>query len=161
MYHWDEDLADWTLIGGALDAALNTVTATVTQMGMYTLAPSMPAGQITWTVSSLSATGEKTTATLVSGPLVRNDGSLVPAGTIVHVTLASPGDFSTDGPVPFGLILTGDAQPDVDGVQVLVGADGTVTLNIEVPGSPEEVRIYGFSDIGTAMCDVNVKLIQP
>lgn len=161
MYHWDEDLADWTLVGGTLDAALNTVTATVTQMGMYTLAPAMPAGQISWTVSGVSAAGEKTTATLVSGPLVRNDGSLVPAGTIVHVTLASPSEFSSDGPVPFGLILTADAQPEVDGVQAAVGADGTLTLEIEVPGTPEEVRIYGFADLGTAMCDVNVRLIQP
>src|SRR6185503_18761541 len=42
IYLWNESSADWDFIGGTVDAAANTITTTVTRLGLYTAAPPMP-----------------------------------------------------------------------------------------------------------------------
>jgi hypothetical protein len=86
--------------------------------------------------------------TLTSDPLRRNDGSVVPAGTVVHIV----------GTFPAGVFLTADAQPDVDGMQIVTDADGKLQLQIELPGTPESVAIDAFSDLGTIRGEVIVRI---
>jgi hypothetical protein len=125
----------------------------------------MPAGTLAWTVSTLTRlgtdTGGTTLARLRTDPLRRNDGGPVEPGTIVHVRLYQPGAMDGNGPVSFGRVLTADAQPDVEGTQVLVGADGRVEVEVELPGWPAGVIVFAFSDVGTAGSDEVVPLEQP
>ncbi len=164
LYRWDGDRGDWTLVDGLVQPLANTVTASVDRLGTYTLAPPMPAGALTWSVASVSQAGSgadtKTVARLRTAPLMRNDGQPVAAGTVVHVSLQPEGAGGADL-VSFGRVLTADAQPEVEGAQVVVGADGCVEIEIEVPGTPESIRVISFSDVGTAGGNALVVLWLP
>jgi PKD repeat protein len=156
IYEWSEQEADWMLVGGTVDASTNVVTAQVSRLGVYTLAPPMPAGPITWTVTNVSRiTGSdpassKTIVRLRSNPVRRNDATPVAAGTLIHVVSAAPGQSGESGAVPFGAILTADASPVLDGVQVALAPDGVMEIEVELPGTPDVMEILAFSDIGTA-----------
>jgi hypothetical protein len=139
LYRWNAERLDWDLIPGSLDTVANTVTATVTQLGTFTLAPRMPAGAITWTAAG---------GTLTSEPILTNDGQ-VAAGVLVHVALDTAG----------AVITTPDLDSGQDGVQVLTDANGRITLQIQVPPGATSVAVLAFSDLGTASCDTVVDLV--
>jgi len=97
-------------------------------------------------------TGANDTATrrfvVTSGPLVTNDGQPVPDGTLYSVRALSAGDPSTD----FGTILTADADPALDHVQVAV-VGGRIQFEVEYPapnGSFVPGQIVVYSTAGTA-----------
>jgi hypothetical protein len=164
IYRWNDELGDWSLVGGEVHADLNTVTASVIQLGNFTLAPPMPAGPLVWAVAALTQVGSgpdvKTVARLRTEPLRRNDGQPVAPGTLVHVSLQP--DLTLEEPVGgIGRILTADARGDIEGTQVLVGADGRVEIEVELTGAPDSVRVLSFADVGTAGSDAIVVLVQP
>ena len=152
LYRWNQARADWDLVASTLDAAANTVTATITAFGTYAVAPPMPAGEINWKVTGTAAGGSggspSTIVTLTSDPLTRNNGSTVPAGTVVHVLRTFPA----------GAFLTADALPGVDGLQIVTDADGRLHLQVELPGAPSGVAIDAFSDLGTIRGEVFVPI---
>jgi hypothetical protein len=141
MYRWDGDSGEWALHGGTLDTSANTVTASITSFGTYTLGPVMPTGRITWTVQNVGPTS----ATLVSDPILNNNGSVVPAGTLVHVDVAEAVQ-----------IVTPDASAAHPGVQIATDATGRLTVQVSLAGSVPGLSVFAFSDIGTARCDTAV-----
>ncbi len=155
MYRWNEDEQDWDLVPATADPTTNRATTQITQLGLFTLAPPMPAGSIDWTVNVASTidAGQPTEhrhVSLVSGPLTMNNGAAVPAGTIYHVISAAPGSFDVNGYVLFGTITTPDVDPAVDGTQLAVGADGLLHVEIDLPGGATGLTVVSFSDVGTA-----------
>jgi hypothetical protein len=157
MYRFNEQRRDWDPVGGTLDLVNKTVSAAVSDLGTYTLGPTMPAGTLTWSIvsSSLGDPANPTsvsTIRLVSNTVLLNSGSSVPADTVFHVVSALPEGMAWE-PIPFGQILTPDVVSGVEGVQVMVNANGQIELEIRLPASASSVRLVAFSDIGTAMSD--------
>ncbi|HEY3547196.1 MAG TPA: Ig-like domain-containing protein [Propionicimonas sp.] len=143
LYRWNQTAGDWDPVTAVIDTATNTVTATITAFGTYALAPPMPAGQIAWATTVVEDAGTTdaptTRVTVVSDPLRRNDGTTVPAGTVVHIIDV----------LPEGVVLTPDAQSEVDGLQIVTDAAGRLHLQVELVGRPAALSIDAFSDHGT------------
>jgi hypothetical protein len=158
IYRWNMEERDWDYIGGELNIADNTVTTEITQLGGYTLAPSMPTGSVEWEEPQVYQVGQDIRVSLTTMPLSMNNGDPVPDGMIFHVISAFPYAYTPEGTMPFGEILTNDAQPDVEGNQVVV-ENGQVQLELGYPESiSTSARIILFSDIGTAMGDEVISL---
>jgi hypothetical protein len=149
IYAWNTTTLDWDLVGGVVDAAANTVTATVDTFRLYTLGPSMPARTIAMTAVSAGSGGTTERFTVTSAPLVLNSGQPVPDGTLVTVRALSPsaGDLT-----PYGRLLTPDADAVEDEVQVAVQG-GVIQFEVEYD-TPNNVlipgRVVAYSVTGTA-----------
>ena len=147
LYTWDNAQKQWAPVAAAIDLAANRVTATV-GMGLYTLAPRMPAGALAWQVVGWSTVSGNTTVTLEASGLRMNDGSALAPGTLVHLQL--PGiDPAT---VTFG---SADAS-GLSGHQTAADGTGVIRVTVTVPGAPTTLDIRGFSDIGTAFGEATV-----
>jgi hypothetical protein len=153
MYKWNASTRDWDKVGGTLDPVANTVTANIQAFGVYTLAPTMPARDIPLTYTDAGTTGAQESQTqrfhVTSGPLVMNDGTPVPSGTVYTIhSLVGGGADLTD----FGTILGTDADPARDGFQIVVSG-GSFSFDVEYPSPfglyfPGRVAVY--SAVGTA-----------
>ena len=164
-YKWSPSRLDWDLVPGALDPVNNTFRASVSELGTYTLAPTMPAGFIQWTLVSVERSGSdlsaKTRVRVRSSVLRNNAGGPARPGELLHVFASLPGVFTNTGPEPIGAVISPDADPNTSGVQVATGADGTVEVEFELPGAPPVIQVNGFSDRGTATSQFPVVLVVP
>jgi hypothetical protein len=106
VYTYEQGTGEWQLVGGQVDPVTNTVTAQISVLGVYTLAPRIPAGQFELKpgLGSLPADGTSTT-TVVSDTIWNNDGTPVADGVLFDV-------WSTSG-----AILDHDAARDREGLQ--------------------------------------------
>jgi hypothetical protein len=159
IYRWNEETDDWEMVGGIQDTESNTVRAEISQLGLYTLAPAMPAGDLDWEDPVVVPEAGNMRVTLASGEILTNSGEVVPDGTIFHVTSQLPCAIADGQSVPFGTITSNDVQPDVDGIQVAV-ENGILQVEVLYPAeiSPQ-ARILVYSDRGTAfgICDVSLE----
>ena len=156
IYRWNPARVDWDYVGGTRNPGANTVTTTVAQLALYTMAPPLPAGDITLTASWLPSGSDQnpvTTATYTSGALRMNTGAVVPDGTLYTVV----GAESTDRFVPFGTVLTPDADPTTPGTQV-ASAGGTLQFTVVYQGASGDVRPMVFSRAGTALAVATMPL---
>ncbi len=107
MYWEDKTNHIWNYIGGVIDTVNNTVTAPITQLSLFTLAPAMPFGPF-----GLNATPDTIYADSVSVSIVISDtiynNNLTPVIDSVLFTL------TTD----HGRILTADVDTTNDGIQI-------------------------------------------
>jgi hypothetical protein len=158
IYRWNEETYDWEMVGGILDTQSNTVRAEVTQLGLYTLAPAMPAGDLNWGDPVVVPEAGNMRVTLASGEIVTNSGEVVPDGTIFQVTSELPYAITDGQRVPFGTIVSNDAQPDVDGIQVAL-ENGILQVEVLYPAAIfPQARIIVYSDMGTAFGAFDVSL---
>ena len=153
IYAWNEPADDWEFIGGTVDPAANTVTTTVDRLRAYTLAPAMPARTITFTRTDDGGSGTGETATqrftVTSGTLVMNNGQPVSDGTFFTVRSVLNGSSEK---VAFGAVLTADADPGREHVQVPV-VGGRIQFQVEFtsPGNAYlPGRVIVWSAEGTA-----------
>ena len=165
MYRWNPTRRDWDHVGGVRDTAANTVTATITQFGLYTLGTPMPAGTIGMTMTDLGFSGEGAEAVqrfrVTSTPLALNTGAVVPDGAGFTVrTVAGQGT----NPTAYGTVTSADSDPLRAGTQVQA-VGGVITFEVEFPAPsrvyvPGRVVVYGAP--GTAFGErVVVKEVQP
>jgi hypothetical protein len=164
IYGWNESAKDWDFIGGTLDAAANTVTTTVNRFRTYTLAPAMPARDITFTRTDDGGSGGESGTqrfTVTSGPLVMNNGQPVPEGTLYTVRTVL--NDSSDK-VAFGTVQTADADPAREHVQVRV-VGGQIQFVVEFPAASNVYlpgRVIVWSAEGTAYGEMALlKDVQP
>jgi hypothetical protein len=153
IYGWNTTTQDWEHVGGAVDSANHTVTATVDRMRAYTVAPRMPAGTIAMHAvdSGTVGSGESATRTftVTTDPLLNNDGTPVADGTLYTVrALVNATNVTAD----YGHLLAADADPSRENVQVAV-VNGRLQFQVEYasPGGfylPGRVAVYSTS--GTA-----------
>ena len=161
IYRWNEQEYDWDLVGGMPDADSNTVTTQITQLGCYTVAPVMPAGDLTWADPVIAHEGENVRVTLTSEQILTNFDSPVPDGTIFHVISELPYSIDNGARIPFGTIVSPDVLGDVEGIQVAV-ENGVIQVQAVYPQeSSAEARIVVYSDTGTAFGDCVVPLEVP
>jgi hypothetical protein len=160
IYRWNRDRLDWDYVGGTVDAAADSVTTTVTRLGLYTAAPPLPVGALTFSSTferSGTETEPTTRATFVSAPIAMNTGAAVPDGTLFTVRLAVP---SASEIVPFGQMLTPDADPAIEGIQIPAQA-GVVTFSADLPGPVGAVVVIANATRGTALGEQTVVYQRP
>jgi len=141
------------------------VTAEIDRLGSYTLAPAMPAGTITWTVEGVTVTDPntdraRTRVRLQSSALTANTGAMA-GGTLVHIFSLAPLSIDSGVAVLFGDAVTPDLDSATPGVQMIADPDGTLHVEYEYTGVPTAVRIFSFSDLGTATSDQVIQVVQP
>ena len=153
IYAWNIATSDWDYVGGTVDTAANTVTTTVTKFRLFTIGAAMPARTVTLTATGgdlLGADAEaKRRFTVTASGLVMNNGQAVPNGTLYTVRSAPEGGSVL---VPYGTVLTPDADPAADGVQVAV-TNGVLTFQVEFnspSGAYSPGRAVIYSTKGTA-----------
>jgi hypothetical protein len=107
MYREIKATHEFEFVGGVVDTLHNTVTALVDSLGLFTLAPRLPAGDIILipTPSVIPSDGIST-ALITSDTLRNNDGSKVGNGVPYTVSANS------------GFIMTADADTNLEGCQV-------------------------------------------
>ncbi|HET7694175.1 MAG TPA: PKD domain-containing protein [Vicinamibacterales bacterium] len=153
IYAWNSETGDWDHIGGTVDTAANTVTTTVTKFRLYTIGAAMPARAVTLAASGGGLIGGQESGkrrfTVTASGFVQNNGAAVPNGTMYTVRSA-PQDGSAL--VQYGTILTADADPSTEGIQVQV-TNGAATFEIEFNspfGAYAPARAIIYSTKGTA-----------
>jgi PKD repeat protein len=149
IYRWNDARGDWDHLGGVVDRAANTVRVTVDRFGLYTAAPVMPAGLITFTAESTpggDALNPHTTVSYTSAAIRTNTGQIVPDGTPFTVYGADAGPDATS----FGTVLTADADPAVDGVQV-TATGGVIRFAVDYPAAGGVAVPFAFAVDGTAI----------
>jgi len=166
LYRMEEASGEWVPVEGVHDQAAMTITASVSKLGLYSIAPPMPAGTIVWSLDGVQrenvGTDEETaTATFSAAIPPQNDGAAVPAGTRFHVTSAEPASFSGGRAVPYGDVSSPDLDSEAAGTQVVAGADGRLHLSVKYQGKALLARIISFSDTGTARGDQLIPLPEP
>ena len=155
IYAWSQARGDWDLMGGVVDAASHSVSASVNKLGMFTLGLPMPAGTIALTQQSTTTPDPdhpKTTVVSTSAPVAMNTGGLVPDGTLFTVRSLQPG---TDAFAPFGSVTSADEDASTDGVQVR-SQNGVIQFTVEYPGLAGTASLLVTSVEGTAIADKTV-----
>jgi transglutaminase-like putative cysteine protease len=153
IYQWNAVTENWDHLGGTVDAAANTVTTTVRTLGLFTLAPPLPASRIGLSSQTSSAGSPQQPATAVaytSGVIRMNTGLVVPDGTLFTVRVLLPSSAEL---LPFGTITTADADPLTDGVQV-ASQGGVIRFNALYPGAFGSVRVLVHAVRGVAVGDI-------
>jgi hypothetical protein len=164
LYRWNKDRDDWDLVPATANTATNTVQTTVSKLGLFTLGPAMPAGNITWSVESRTDLDQNTPQSrrhvvFVSNQLAMNNGSTVPSGTMYHV-ISTSAAASVDNYSFVGTPTTTDLRPDLDGLQITVGVDGRLRVELDYPASIGSVQLLTFSDYGTAYGSPVLPLVE-
>jgi len=125
--YW-EDATDgkWHYVGGTVDAANNTVSASIDTLRTFTLAPRIPARpfELNPDMQTIDA-DSSSTALFASGTLTNNDSTVVADGALYTV--------ETDR----GRVTTPDADTSRAGIQV-AAAGGQITFNVQsgyIPGT--------------------------
>ena len=125
----------------------------MTKFRLFTIGAAMPARTVTLTATGgdlLGADAEaKRRFTVTASGLVMNNGQAVPNGTLYTVRSAPEGGSVL---VPYGTVLTPDADPAADGVQVAV-TNGVLTFQVEFnspSGAYSPGRAVIYSTKGTA-----------
>jgi hypothetical protein len=132
-------------VGGHHDPGSRTVTVDVDRLGLYTLAPSMPAGAI-----ALEAAAADGRWSFTASGLRTNDGKAVPDGTPFTVAAVVPKlvlGGNTKGAAA-GAFVTPDAAPAEPGQQILSRGGG---LAFELRAVKPPVKVIVFAVAGTAL----------
>ena len=153
IYSWNKAAKNWDYVGGTVDAAANTITTTVRRLGLYTVAPPLPASAITLssrTTAAGSPDEPATAVTYTSGAIRMNSGTMVPDGTLFTVHVLQP---STSEALAFGVVTSQDADPSSDGMQV-ASVNGAITFSALYPGAFGSARVLVFANRGVAQGDM-------
>ena len=153
IYAWNTGTSDWDYVGGTVNSANNTVTTTVTKLRLYTIGAAMPARTVTLTATGGDLVGTEANArrrfTVTASGFTLNNGQAAPDGTVYTIRCA-PEDGSAL--IDYGTILTADADPSTEGIQVSV-TNGVATFEVEFNspfGAYAPARAIVYSTKGTA-----------
>jgi len=146
VYTQDQETGQWLLVGGTVDAVNNRVTAQVSTLALYTLAPRIPDGEFDLLPgsSSLPADGISTVE-VASDTVWNNDGTPIADGTLFDIWTTA------------GSIQTDDINVDRDGLQVSA-QDGQLTFTVQAGVIALPADIIARSVIGKAVGRVTIEL---
>ena len=123
IYNLDESSNRWELIGGQVDTTTNTITVSVSRLGVFAIAPALPTGEPLFQLSqSVVPADGTTTVTAEANTLLLNNGQAASDGWAY--TVAATGMD----------IVTADQDPTREGVQVLCSG-GKLTAVFRAPSS--------------------------
>lgn len=148
MYYLPDGTNRWQSVGGTVDEAANTVTATISQLGTYTLAPPLPTGDLELVPSTQTLAADGTAQmTVVVTNLVLNTGD------------AATGPWMFTATAVGVKILNADLDAATPGVEVM-STNGAVTLSLQalVGGTTAQVNLA--SAVGDAFGSVAINLLD-
>ena len=148
IYQLPDGTNRWRLIGGTVETVSKTVTATITNLGTYAVAPPLPTGdlQLTSGATALPADGVSQMTVVVTN-LVLNTGDVATQQWLFTATAIG------------AQILNPDCDTSLPGIQV-VSTNGTVTLSIQAPPGGTAAQISLASVAGDAFGSVTINLID-
>ena len=138
----------WQLVGGTVDTVSNTVSAVITNLGTYAVAPPLPTGdlQLVLRTNALPADGASQLTVLVTN-LMLNTGNVATQQWLFTA--------SADGVQ----ILNPDSDTNIAGLQV-VSTNGAVTLLLQAPLGGTVAHISLSSVAGDAHGSTEINLID-
>ena len=148
IYQLPDGTNRWQLVGGTVDTVSNTVTATITNLGTYAVAPPLPTGnlQLQLSTNSLPADGVSQMTVTVTN-LVLNTGNSATQSWLFTATASGV------------IILDADADPNVAGVQI-VSTNASLTLHLLAPTGGNYASVTLSSVAGDAAGQVNFDLVD-
>ncbi len=148
IYYLPDGTNRWQLVGGTVNLASNTVSATITNLGTYAAAPPLPTGdlQLVPSTNLLSADGASQMTITVTN-LMLNTGN---AATQQWAFTAT-----ADGVT----ILTQDVDTNTPGVQVY-STNGAITLKLLAPQGGNVAHVSLASVAGDAYGSTAINLLD-
>ncbi|MDA0748603.1 MAG: dockerin type I domain-containing protein, partial [bacterium] len=148
MYLYDTTNGIWRLVSSVNIPDSNLVRGSITELGLYTLAPRIPYGDfdIFPGVGSLPANGSAKT-TVTTSTIRNNDGTGVADGTVFSVFVSN------------GTVLETDLDSGMDGVQV-ASTGGKVRFEFQAGAIPLPVEFVVRSVPGTALGRASLDLVD-
>lgn len=148
IYRYNNASAAWTLIGGTVDAESNVVSAAITELGTFALAPPMPKGPLSWSLSADSVVA---------------DGASVVTVTVANITL-NTGESATNAWLFTVLengatVLNEDGDTNAPGVQV-VSSNATLEIEVQAPSGGTEASIRILCAAGGTAATVAIPLVD-
>ncbi len=148
MYYLPDGTNRWQLVGGTVNVASNTVTAVISRLGTYAVAPPLPTGdlQLTPSTTTLAADGMSQMTVMVTNMLLNNGATASEhwlfTATAAGVTLLNP-----------------DLDPATPGVQVL-STNGAVSLFLRAPVGGTVGHVSLASVVGDAFGSTAINLLD-
>ncbi|HTV42364.1 MAG TPA: carboxypeptidase regulatory-like domain-containing protein [Candidatus Sulfotelmatobacter sp.] len=138
----------WQLAGGTVNTNSDTVTATITNLGIFAIAPPMPTGDLRLisSTNALPADGISTMTVVVTN-LMLNSGNVATQQWLFTATATGV------------QILSPDCDTNLPGVQV-VSTNGALTLQLQALPYGNVAQINLSSVAGNAYGSVTVNLID-
>lgn len=146
IYRLADNTNGWVLVGGTVDLVSNLVSATITNLGTYAVAPPLPTGSL-WLQPStnfLTADGVSEMTVVVTNLLLNTGGSATQAW------LFTASAVGVD-------ILSSDADTSTPGVQI-VSTNATITLQLRAPVGGTHASVSLKSVAGDAYGQVGINL---
>ena len=146
IYRLADNTNQWVLVGGTVDMVSNLVSAAITNLGTYALAPPLPTGSL-WlqpSTNSLTADGVSQMTVVVTNLLLNTGGS----ATQAWLFTASAVGVS---------IISSDADTNTAGVQI-VSTNATLTLQLQAPVGGTYASVSLKSVAGDAYGQVGINL---
>jgi hypothetical protein len=148
IYYLPDGTNRWQLVGGTVNLASNTVSATITNLGTYAAAPPLPTGdlQLVPSTNLLSADGaSQMTITVTS--LMLNTGN------------AATQQWAFTATATGVAILNQDADASTPGVQVY-STNGVITLKLLAPQGGTVAHVSLASVAGDALGSTAINLLD-
>ena len=148
MYYLPDGTNRWQCVGGTVTEAASTVTATISQLGTYTLAPPLPTGDLELVPSTqtLAADGAAQMTVVVTN-LMLNTGNLAAGPWMFTATAVGVS------------LLNADLEAATPGVQVM-STNGAVTLSVQAPVGGTGALVSLASVVGDAFGSVAINLLD-
>jgi hypothetical protein len=149
----------WQFVGGTVNAASNTVTAVISKLGTYTLAPPLPTGdlQLTASTNTLVADGVAEMTVVVTN-IILNTGEILQPPPYAGGYSGSATQQWRFTAMAVGVnILNQDSDTNAPGVQVL-STNGAVTLRLRAPVGGTAAEVSLASVLGDAFGTVGINL---
>ncbi|TKJ37229.1 hypothetical protein CEE37_14040 [candidate division LCP-89 bacterium B3_LCP] len=144
MYWEDKENHRWSLVGGVVDEANNTVTAEIEELQVFTLAPTLPSGDFSLIPDPPSIPADSmTVCTVISTTIMNNDSTMVEDGTLFTVSSST------------GEIITPDADTTETGIQVET-VNGIIEFDLIAWSIAYDATVTATSFYGTAEADTVV-----
>ena len=148
IYRLSDDTNRWVLVGGAVDTVSNIVTATITNLGTYAIAPPLPTGelQLILSTNALPADGVSQMTAVVTN-LMLNTGGVATQQWLFTATAVGV------------QILNPDMDKNAPGVQFF-STNGMVTLVLRAPSGGSAASVSLGSVAGDAFGSVGIQLVD-
>jgi hypothetical protein len=148
IYYLPDGTNRWQLVGGTVNLASNTVSATITNLGTYAAAPPLPTGglQLVPSTNLLSADGASELTITVTN-LMLNTGNAATQQWAFTATAAG------------ATILSQDVDTNTPGVQVY-STNGAITLKLLAPQGGNVAHVSLASVAGDAYGSTAINLLD-
>ena len=148
IYRQSDDTNGWVLVGGTVDTVSNIVTATITNLGTYVLAPPLPTGdlQLILSTNALPADGVSQMTVVVTNLMLNTGGVATQQWLFTAVAVGVE-------------ILNPDVDTNAPGVQ-FYSTNGTVTLMLRAPSGGSAASVSLGSAAGDAFGSAEIQLVD-